>query len=180
MPNWCENTLRVVPLTDAARDMLPKIIVRFSTTWIAKGGESAFQFIHPMPSELEGTTAPGDGPNWYQWRISNWGTKWEENEPQIVRSSEDCLLVSFSTAWAPPVGVYNRLCELGFDVLATYAEQGMGFAGYWHNGDDTELSLTGVNVPDENNDYPEDWEVLEKVFAESGLDSELLPSGLGG
>lgn len=179
MPNWCENTLRIVPLTDAARDMLPKIIERFSAGG-EDGGESAFQLIHPMPSELEGTTSPSDCPNWYEWRIGNWGTKWEEGKPTIVRCSGTLLLVSFSTAWAPPLGVYGRLCELGFDVLATYAEQGMEYAGYWHNGKDTELSMSDINVPDKNDEYPEDWEVLEKVFAGSGLDSELLPPGLGG
>ena len=80
----------------------------------------------------------------------------------------------------PPIGIYQRLVELGFDVLATYAEQGVGYAGYWHNGDDTELSLSGVNVPNDDDEYPEDSEVLAKVFAGSGLPEELLPPGLGG
>lgn len=177
MPNYCENTMRIVATTDAARSLLPQIVERFSD----KNREpSAFQFIHPMPAELEDTTSPGDSPNWYDWRIANWGTKWNECEPYILQHAGDELVVSFQTAWSPPIGIYARLCELGFDVLATYAEQGVGYAGYWHNGHDTELSLSGVNVPDADDEYPEDSEVLEKVFAGTGIPFTLLPAGLGG
>ena len=178
MPNWCENTLRIVPETEGARALLPRIIELFSQ------GEcpelSAFQFICPMPPELEGTSAPSDSPNWYNWRVSNWGTKWEECNPCVSQSGEDILLVSFQTAWSPPIGVYLQLVELGFDVLATYAEQGIGYAGVWRNGEDSEFSLAGLIEPDENDEYPEDGDVIERAFAPYNLSPELLPAGLGG
>ena len=176
MPNWCCNTLRIVPTTDTARALLPQIVERFT----AQGEPSAFQFIHPMPAELEGTTSPSDTPNWYDWRVNNWGTKWEECGPYVSRATADELLVSFQTAWAPPFGVYQRLVELGFDVLATYAEQGMGFAGYWENGFDIDVPLSEVLVPADDGDYPEDMEILIKAFDKTGLAVELLPAGLGG
>ena len=179
MPNWCCNTLRIVPETDAARALLPQIAEKF-----IPGNNfpelAAFQFIHPMPAELKDTTSPSDGPNWYDWRVANWGTKWEETNTHIARFNPSELLVSFETAWAPPIGVYKKLVELGFDVLATYAEQGMGYAGHWHNGDDCEISLGAFNVPDADDEYPDDIEVLGRAFAGSGLPAELLPPGLGG
>lgn len=177
MPNYCENTLRIVATTDAARSLLPQIVERFSDE---NREPSAFQLIHPMPAGLEDTTAPGDIPNWYDWRIANWGTKWNECEPTIGRYEGEELLVYFQTAWAPPFGIYQRLVELGFDVLATYAEQGMGFAGYWQNGFDIDVPLSEVLVPADDGEFPDDGEILEKAFARSGLPEELLPPGLGG
>jgi hypothetical protein len=179
MPNWCENTLRIVPETNAARAMLPQIIELFSSK--EETPElSAFQFIYPMPAELKDTTPPKDVPNWYDWRLSHWGTKWEECHPYVRQSGENLLLVSFQTAWAPPIGIFDKLRRLGFDVLATYVEQGMGYAGVWQNGEDKEVLLSGLNEPNENGEYPEDEEILEKVFSGLGLGAELLPEGLGG
>lgn len=175
MPNWCCNTLKIVPITDEARALLPEIAKRFASTE-PPPELSVFQFVRPMPPELENTTAPSDSLNWYDWRLANWGTKWHESGAYISRSGPNELLVSFDTAWAPPLGVYSRLVELGFDVLATYAEQGVGFAGHWHNGEDTELSLSGSAEFDDT----EDMEILVKVFAGAGLAEELLPPGLGG
>lgn len=177
MPNWCENTLRIIPENDAARALLPQITERFKSS-DNTGNQSAFQLIHPMPSELEGTTAPSSEENWYDWRIANWGTKWEESSPFVIRSGDYELLVSFQTAWAPPLGIYQRLVKLGFDVLATYAEQGIGFAGYWINGKDRELTLE--MQPDADGEYPEDFEVLRETFAGHGIPEELFPPGLGG
>ena len=36
------------------------------------------QTLIPMPQELEDTEGLSDGPNWYNWRLRNWGTKWRK------------------------------------------------------------------------------------------------------
>ena len=47
-----------------------------------------------------------------------------------------------------PLGFYERLHKLGFDVQASYFEPGMSFAGTWRNGKD--------NYYEGNwNDFPE-------------------------
>jgi hypothetical protein len=78
--------------------------------------------------------------NWYLWRIANWGTKWDIGcgdgyglEPTRVDNE---LSITFDSAWSPPLGFYERLVVLGFDVQASYFEPGMSFAGIWHNGED--------------------------------------------
>jgi hypothetical protein len=43
---------------------------------------------------------------------------------------------SFDSAWSPPVGLYEKLVDLGYDVKATYWEPGMAFCGIWDNGVD--------------------------------------------
>lgn len=180
MPNWCCNTLQIVAKTDEAKALLPQIRGRFEANR-SDEGPSAFQLIHPMPSELENTRAPGDEPNWYDWRIENWGTKWPETCVDMGKSDGALLVVYFQTAWAPPIGVYSKLVSLGFEVFATYAEQGVGYAGYWDNGQDCEIVLSLHNVPvPEGEDYPEDYEVLKAAFAGTGIPDQLLPPGLGG
>lgn len=179
MPNWCANTLKIIPTTAKARALLPQIAEKFASETLPEW-ESAFQFIHPMPDALKGTTAPGDTPNWYDWCVANWGTKWSESHVVVIDSTSDELRVCFDTAWSPPIGVYGQLVELGFDVQATYVEQGIGYAGHWHNGHDCELSLKGLNEPDSDDEWPDDFEVLEKVFAGTGVPHDLYPAHLGG
>jgi hypothetical protein len=77
---------------------------------------------------------------WYLWRLQNWGTKWDIGckdgyglEPTRVDNE---LSITFDSAWSPPLGFYERLVVLGFDVQASYFEPGMSFAGIWHNGKD--------------------------------------------
>lgn len=174
MPNWCENTLKIIAKTDEARALLPQIEQRFMNPSDEQG--SAFQLIKPMPAELEGTSAPSDSPNWYDWRRVNWGSKWSEHEPYVMDRTDSSLTVSFQTAWAPPEGIYQALLDKGFEVFATYAECGMGFAGWWHNGEDeaVEFQLT-----------EEDWEnaaedIFARVFEGTPVTPDLYPAGFGG
>ena len=124
MPNWCLNKLTV-----SHSD--PVMMERFVNSYNA--GTVCNEFI-PKPHDI------GDG--WYDWCIQNWGTKWDigagEDEryglkATVVGNEASC---SFDSAWAPPIGLYNELIELGYDVHASYFEPGMCFCGVWHNGHD--------------------------------------------
>jgi hypothetical protein len=85
--------------------------------------------------------------NWYDWCVAEWGTKWnaggEDNGDMIVDYDEDVndtgiALFTFDTAWAPPVGIFQKLKELHPDLYVSgrYYEPGMGFFGVWDDGDD--------------------------------------------
>lgn len=46
-------------------------------------------------------------PTWYEWAITNWGTKWDVcSEIELDDNS-----ISFDTAWAPPVPVLAELSK---------------------------------------------------------------------
>ena len=84
-----------------------------------------FQKIVPMPKELKGTTSPSDGPNWYDWWVSNWGTKWNSYDGNVTDDG-----ISFNTAWAPPTPVIVALAkQIDKPLRMIYDESGMDFCG---------------------------------------------------
>ncbi len=142
MPNWCMNKLTV-------EHEDPKQIDRFEKAY---RDDWVIETFYPTPRDPNDPTkllgedeAVGAGgmPAWWNWRIKNWGTKWDigckqgdgvyGTEPTRVDNE---LSMSFDSAWSPPLGFYERLVQLGFTVQASYFEPGMSFAGIWHNGED--------------------------------------------
>ena len=158
MPNWCDNQITITG-PNSVIDKIEKIVNEESNN--AENG--LLQFFHPMPKALKDTVA-GPEPktkkeklekarlnveygasNWYDWRCTNWGTKWELCEfygvdRQHLNDSldESTISFAFSSAWAPPIGAYeqfladNENCSL----KAYYYEGGCDFMGEWDNGSD--------------------------------------------
>lgn len=69
------------------------------------------------------------GKNGYNWRIKNWGTKWNVDESAYF-DERDNLLV-FNTAWAPALKVVAELHKKFPTVTMYYEyyEKGTGFIG---------------------------------------------------
>jgi hypothetical protein len=89
-----------------------------------------------------------EGEDWYQWQCNNWGTKWdfgkdEYTDPATIEN--DKVVVSFNSAWSPPIQFYEKLVELDYNVRATYFEPGMAFCGIWDNGIDNYVDYGGVD-----------------------------------
>ena len=137
MPNWCINKLTI---THEDRSMIDI----FNSAY--RDGVTCETYLPTPrdpndPSKLIGEgNSFKDENSWYHWRLKNWGTKWDIGcedgygiEPTIVDNELSC---SFDSAWSPPLGLYERLNVLGFDVQASYFEPGMSFAGTWQNGED--------------------------------------------
>ena len=94
------------------------------------------QTLIPMPKALEGTQGLSDGPNWYDWRLQNWGTKWDVYETHCTRIDANTLQLTFYTAWSPPIPVFDKLVDMGFEVNARYLDEGWMYAGEYVDGDD--------------------------------------------
>ena len=70
---------------------------------------------------------------WYNWRVQNWGTKWDCYSLEI----DECDMphgfeVNFEPAWSPPEEIHTAICEQ-FDDLSIswfYDEPGCEVAGY--------------------------------------------------
>ena len=151
MPNWCDNQITITG-PNSVIDKIEKIVKADDT----HENTGLLNFFKPMPKELEGTTSPSSSAkkpqpmvegfdNWYDWRVENWGTKWELCEfygvdRQHLNDSldESTISFAFSSAWAPPINAYeqflrdNENCSL----KAYYYEGGCDFMGEWDNGQD--------------------------------------------
>lgn len=121
MPNWCDNSVRLTFQDKEAADALEKELSN-------KEGDGVFQLLRPRPSDQE--------ENWYDWNVTNWGTKWEMSLIDFNRDDDHTIWISFETAWAPPCALYEYLFEQGIYVEAYYHEGGMAFCGSWIDGED--------------------------------------------
>jgi len=149
MPNWCMNTVEFEGTPEQIKQVKDAI-----------QKDALFGTLCPMPQSVfrgdlgqeERKDCEDKGiDNWYDWSVSNWGTKWEASDLHMDDEGQydDCahVTVSFSTAWSPPVNFYETLYEnmnydcddMGdpqFKIRATYYEPGCDFMGIWENGDD--------------------------------------------
>jgi len=104
------------------------------------------QLVCPMPFEVwahEERRPDRLMPDWYEWRVENWGTKWDVCEVEIVEplAHEDVFDKSwFSfrcwTAWGAPIPVWDKLHSMGVEVQADYQDEGGMFEGEYHHGED--------------------------------------------
>jgi hypothetical protein len=148
MPNWCLNNatlqhddpaaidefLRAYSSRDTMAHYLPSPRDPSDPDKLLGEDEHA-----PSPEELMRTLAdPTANPpqHWYAWHLVRWGTKWDVGGPDSYsnRLSPNKLVVSFDSAWSPPVPFYEHIVSLGFKVKASYWEPGMSFCGRWIDG----------------------------------------------
>ena len=142
MPNWCNNTITIQGPTDTLKPL-----------WDEAQKTGLLQAMKPMPKELEDTTSPApqegepqplvDGfDNWYDWRVSNWGTKWDVDTDglEYTDNGDGTAVISgyFESAWSPPIDAYQTFCDDmdNCSLDAYYDEGGMDFAGHWYDGVD--------------------------------------------
>ena len=178
MPNWCNNNIDITGPAD-----------KIKALWDAAQAEDGglLNAMVPMPVELKDTVkgSNGDAVNWYDWSVTNWGTKWDVGLEGIeyTDNGDGTATISgyFDSAWSPPIEAYNRFLEANEDCSLTgsYYEMGCDFAGFYDNGDDEHLE----NLRDEY-DLPEDEQsdlfkrldeeyALSEQFAEYDDDDEI-------
>jgi len=93
------------------------------------------QTLIPMDEALLDNDAHADD-GWYTWRLQNWGTKWDVYETHCTRMYANTLALNFYTAWSPPIPVYDKLVDMGFQVNARYLDEGWMYIGEYIDGED--------------------------------------------
>ena len=96
------------------------------------GDTELCNYLIPEPRDDAGEPTSGG----YDWRLQHWGTKWDIYNATCERMDENTLVLSFDTAWSPPIPVYDKLVDMGFEVNARYLDEGWGYIGEYVNGDD--------------------------------------------
>lgn len=131
MPNYCSNQLEIKGEQ--------KEIARFKQN--AHSNEGKFlENLYPMPSTIDlsnSTIKNGNMPDWYNWRIENWGTKWDV-DADLIFENETTLNYSFESAWSPPVDALQHISKDYPDLIFNikFEEEGNDFIGYsiYQNG----------------------------------------------
>lgn len=54
--------------------------------------------------------------NWYDWSISNWGTKWDACHSSLIGETDTSLSYTFDTAWDTPMVFFNTLFNMYPDL----------------------------------------------------------------
>ena len=82
-----------------------------------------FNVIAPIPKDCE---------NDYDYRIYNWGNKWDGTHGDITFWGEDEIFIDVTTAWSPCEPITTKLISLcpGLYIYHEYYEGGMGFIGW--------------------------------------------------
>ena len=142
MPNWCNNTITIQGPTDTLKPL-----------WDEAKSTGLLNAIKPMPKALEDTTSPApkegtpqplvDGfDNWYDWRVANWGCKWDVDTEglEFTDNGDGTASIAgwFDSPWGPPIEAYNTFCDDmdNCSLESFYEEGGMDFAGHYDNGSD--------------------------------------------
>jgi hypothetical protein len=157
MPNWCNNNISI---SHPDRSKMEALVVA------VRAGEFC-NHVCPVPEELKivagrvGDDADAEQKkleedtarnlekygygNWYDFCVGEWGTKWDVDpyEGENVELDDNTIYFGFDSAWAPPIGIYEKLMEQGYTVLAQYNEPGMAFVGEWDDGADNFFEYGG-------------------------------------
>lgn len=190
MPNWCNNTVEIYHEDPV---MLERVRKGFND------GALLNEFI-PVPEDLQITAGRLGDPvenakliekeesnrlkygysNWYDFCVNEWGTKWDiGGDGAEAQDIPEGLMLSFDSAWSPPLAAYEKLMDLGFRIRAMYHECGMCFAGIWDNGDDDYYEYSDMNSEEVADTLPVELdeafcisETMAEYEAENGENDE--------
>ncbi|NDG32218.1 hypothetical protein EB118_19340 [bacterium] len=142
MPNWCMNNL-TISHDDNAK--LQEFVDAYNS------GNTCEHYL-PCPKDENGNYIEDQGhPDyWYTWQCNNWGTKWDfgkEDHHDLAKVEGGNVVVSFNSAWSPPIQFYEKLVELDYNVRGSYFEPGMGYCGIWDNGVDNYIEYSHADDP---------------------------------
>lgn len=120
MPNWCENRVYL----EAPESEIQSILEA------CRGEEkNLLSYLRPEPEHPE--SEAGEMPSWYDWRVDNWGTKWEVNA-DAYSHGEGWVNIAFDSAWAPPIEALRHWQEQDSENRSfniRFIEWGMAFTG---------------------------------------------------
>lgn len=156
MPNWCENRLVVVGPLNETTKFYDSLYDEYSN----------FKFLEsflPTPEDKIGINDfSADG--WYQWRIENWGCKWDVSEFHLQdhfkfesykHVNSECYSFDFNTPWSPPLTALFKISAMFPNTLfyIQYEERGMGFGGYSKFLNGTQIESQEVDLMPQIDDY---------------------------
>jgi len=135
MPNWCRNDLDIVGQENVVNDFIEVAKLEIDEGIVPL----CFANLYPEPDYDKNPSEDSSVmPDWYNWRIENWGTKWDLDINTQFDSGIGWASYVFDTAWSPPLELFDVVAgdypALKFTL--TFGEMGMWFSGrtVWQTG----------------------------------------------
>jgi hypothetical protein len=147
MPNWTYNIIRASGSKESLDAFLAKTTkVNNSAMYDDERLSFDFESIIPMPDNIfrgnignqeKEHCKANNIPNWYDWSVENWGTKWNACDSVIERESDTFVRLMFSTAWSYPIPVMEKMFDMFPDIefIVEAEEESEAFA-LMHTRDD--------------------------------------------
>jgi hypothetical protein len=168
MPNWCSNKITIRAGAETRKKIKNLLLgteyyrpfnVVEKTPLTSNETLFSFHNVIPQPdcildpedprrkSDIPQSDPKGAMPEWYSWRVNNWGTKWSVSEVHMSET-DTSLTYWFETAWAPPEPVIRRLSEMfpNAYIILSFDEPGCLGRGATHYKDGEVVKETGVGV----------------------------------
>jgi hypothetical protein len=141
MPNWCNNTI-TIEHEDSSK--INEVVKSLTTKINDDTNESLFfTYCKPEP-DYSKTKVKSTYPEitnkeyeedtdkkWWDWRVQNWGTKWniEVLDEDRITVKDNTVIFDCETAWSPPLEALVELQKKGFKIECDYYEGGCAFIG---------------------------------------------------
>ena len=140
MPNHVYSVISLPTLTKKQKGILEKI----------EEAGGLCRYYKPMPKGLENTTAPKDKPNWYDWALDNWETKWGCYD-FIVEDEA----IYYTSAWSP----------IGENIIDMFAKDFPNFMYSWEEEQEygSEIEYSNGEWIDRNDYYMPEWEEVKEL-----------------
>ena len=176
MPNWFNFSLEVSGKKEDVQEFVQN--VKGSKGYDTEGYEFDFNHFIPQPDNIfrgnlglneEKYCKDNNLPNWYNWNVDNWGTKWNANIDDSYWVSELEKVSSFrydmATAWADPRPIIVKMIEkypdLDFEIQGE--EESNEYGIYISTYEDVFLEEEPTQI-DEMNNREVYWESEDNLY----------------
>ena len=190
MPNWCNNSITIKGSTETIKQLWEDATAddgsgdnRERGLLSAMVPQPANMFQGSLGTKERQECAEQGIPNWYDWNVSNWGTKWDVSTEglEFTDNGDGTAEITgwFDSAWSPPIDAYSTFCDDmdGVYLEAYYEESGMCFVGYWDSeGADDHYEydeFTSENIRDNIPEYlVEEFALDERMDEQEQMEEE--------
>jgi len=161
MPNWFYFSLEVEGKEKDVQEFVQN--VKGSKEFDTEGSNFDFNHFIPQPDnifkdnlgEKERKECEEKGvPNWYDWNVTNWGTKWNANVDCEDGEGTNYHTFHISTAWAFPSPIIDVMLDkyshLSFQIEGEEESQSYGVYIKHDNGNTQWLEEEGLIVDEQN------------------------------
>lgn len=201
MPNWCNNTLIVegnlnelvefkkkslvvneqntINFTMEGLIPTPKELLEMTSPVMWRGDENDTDSKLEFEKHVESLKQKYGHTDWYNWRIENWGTKWDVTESYIEEYDGESILIQYDTAWGPNTQFVKTIALMfpNLKFKLSFEETGVGFCGVYEVTNDDEDYVEGdLEWKDPENDrmveYDSELERYRYIDTNEVIDDE--------